>query len=48
MSKYEFSIVDVVLVKNISPDGSVKDAMNEINAIKRWKEAVSHKAEAGG
>jgi regulator of protease activity HflC (stomatin/prohibitin superfamily) len=47
MSKYGFSIVDV-LVKYISPDGRVKNAMNEINASKRLKEAVSHKAEAGG
>lgn len=35
-----------VLIMEISPDDRVRDAMNEINACKRWKEAMAHKAEA--
>lgn len=46
MTQYGYSIVDVLVIE-ISPNGRVKDAMNEINACKRLKEAASHKAEAG-
>jgi len=35
-----------VLIMEISPDVHVRNAMNEINACKRWKEAMAHKAEA--
>lgn len=35
-----------VLVSKISPNDHVRDAMNEINACKRWKEAMTHKAES--
>jgi len=42
----QYDVIDV-LIMEISPDASVRDAMNEINACKRWKEAMAHKAEAG-
>ena len=35
-------------IMDISPNERIKDAMNQINASKRLKEAMSHKAEAGG
>ena len=46
MSQYGYDVLDV-LVLEISPNRNVKDAMNEIHACKRLKEAASHKAEGG-
>ncbi len=45
MSDFGFSIVKA-LVTDISPDQKVKDAMNEINAAARLREAATQKAEA--
>jgi len=45
MKEYGFEILDA-LVTDISPDEIVKASMNEINASRRLKEAISHKAEA--
>mmetsp|Transcript_11261 Transcript_11261/g.17421 ORF Transcript_11261/g.17421 Transcript_11261/m.17421 type:complete len:442 (+) Transcript_11261:36-1361(+) len=45
MRLFGFEIVDS-LVTNISPDSVVKASMNEINASKKIKEAMPHKAEA--
>uniref|UniRef100_A0A7S2BRL8 Band 7 domain-containing protein n=1 Tax=Florenciella parvula TaxID=236787 RepID=A0A7S2BRL8_9STRA len=45
MDEYGFVIVQA-LVTDIAPDAKVKNAMNEINASKRMKEAASEKAEA--
>ena len=44
MSEYGF-VIHNALVTDISPDGRVKTAMNEINASKRLKEAAFEKAE---
>ena len=44
MSEYGF-VIHNALVTDISPDGRVKAAMNEINASKRLKEAAFEKAE---
>jgi len=45
MRLFGYEIVDS-LVTNISPDAVVKASMNEVNASKRTKEAMPHKAEA--
>lgn len=45
MSSYGYTIVKS-LVTDIDPDQKVKNAMNEINASKRLKEAAREKAEA--
>mmetsp|Transcript_14481 Transcript_14481/g.20182 ORF Transcript_14481/g.20182 Transcript_14481/m.20182 type:complete len:147 (+) Transcript_14481:262-702(+) len=45
MRLFGFEIVDS-LVTSISPDSVVKASMNEVNASKRIKEAMPHKAEA--
>ena len=44
MSEYGF-VIHNALVTDLSPDGRVKTAMNEINASKRLKEAAFEKAE---
>mmetsp|Transcript_21643 Transcript_21643/g.69959 ORF Transcript_21643/g.69959 Transcript_21643/m.69959 type:complete len:294 (+) Transcript_21643:128-1009(+) len=44
MSEYGFEIENA-LVTDMSPDGRVKTAMNEINASKRLKDAAKEKAE---
>jgi len=45
MNVYGFNIVQA-LVTDISPNAKVKDAMNEINAASRSKQAAKEKAEA--
>mmetsp|Transcript_40079 Transcript_40079/g.48845 ORF Transcript_40079/g.48845 Transcript_40079/m.48845 type:complete len:289 (-) Transcript_40079:303-1169(-) len=45
MREYGYEILDS-LVTDIAPDAKVKASMNEINASRRLKEAMSHKAEA--
>lgn len=45
MDEYGFVIIQA-LVTDISPDLKVKNAMNEINASRRQKEAATEKAEA--
>ena len=45
MSTFGFNIV-TALVTDISPNIKVKDAMNEINAAYRSKQAAKEKAEA--
>ena len=44
MSNYGFTIINA-LVTDLSPDSKVRDAMNEINASKRLKEAAFQRAE---
>jgi len=45
MNEYGYHIVNVLIV-DIEPDGSVKNAMNEINAQQRLREANSYKADS--
>jgi regulator of protease activity HflC (stomatin/prohibitin superfamily) len=45
MHDYGYEIKQA-LVTDLSPDGKVKSAMNEINAQKRLRESANHKAEA--
>lgn len=45
MEKYGYQILQS-LVTDLEPDGRVRQAMNEINASKRLKEAAWEKAEA--
>jgi len=45
MENVGYEIVQT-LVTDLSPDGKVKQSMNEINANRRLKEAAQHKAEA--
>eukprot|EP01042_Synura_sphagnicola_P002171 gene2171-2592_t len=45
MSEYGYEIL-VALVTDLNPDKSVKNAMNEINAAGRLREAAKEKAEA--
>ena len=44
MSSYGFSILQA-LVTDVAPESSVRNAMNEINASKRLKEAAYERAE---
>ena len=44
MNSYGYT-VHQTLVTDIAPDGRVRDAMNEINSSKRYKEAAVQKAE---
>jgi hypothetical protein len=46
MDEYGYAIMQS-LVTDLTPDSHVRDAMNEINASKRLKEAALAKAEAG-
>jgi regulator of protease activity HflC (stomatin/prohibitin superfamily) len=46
MKRYGYEVVST-LVARITPNELVKVSMNEINASKRSKEAVPHRAEAG-
>eukprot|EP00252_Welwitschia_mirabilis_P024173 TRINITY_DN7066_c0_g1_i3.p1 TRINITY_DN7066_c0_g1~~TRINITY_DN7066_c0_g1_i3.p1 ORF type:complete len:162 (-),score=45.50 TRINITY_DN7066_c0_g1_i3:132-617(-) len=45
MAAYGFEIVQTLIV-DIVPDGTVRNAMNEINAAARMREAAKEKAEA--
>lgn len=45
MEEYGYRIVNVLII-DVEPDGTVKNAMNEINAQQRLREANSHKADA--
>eukprot|EP00639_Heterosigma_akashiwo_P015627 CAMPEP_0206394516 /NCGR_PEP_ID=MMETSP0294-20121207/21439_1 /ASSEMBLY_ACC=CAM_ASM_000327 /TAXON_ID=39354 /ORGANISM="Heterosigma akashiwo, Strain CCMP2393" /LENGTH=295 /DNA_ID=CAMNT_0053848477 /DNA_START=487 /DNA_END=1372 /DNA_ORIENTATION=- len=45
MQKYGYNLFEALIV-DIDPDQKVKDAMNEINAARRLKEAQKEKAEA--
>jgi regulator of protease activity HflC (stomatin/prohibitin superfamily) len=45
MIEYGYEIL-VALITDISPEPKVKNAMNEINAAARLREAASHKADA--
>mmetsp|Transcript_3807 Transcript_3807/g.5841 ORF Transcript_3807/g.5841 Transcript_3807/m.5841 type:complete len:292 (+) Transcript_3807:108-983(+) len=45
MKNYGYQIINA-LVTDLEPDQRVKDAMNEINASKRMREAAANKAEA--
>lgn len=45
MEDYGYRIVNVLIV-DVEPDGAVKNAMNEINAQQRLREANTFKAEA--
>ena len=45
MESYGYTILQS-LVTDLTPDSRVRDAMNEINASKRMKEAAYAKAEA--
>eukprot|EP00976_Prorocentrum_cordatum_P087902 1187095-Prorocentrum_minimum.AAC.5 len=45
MGEFGYEIVDA-LVTEIDPDQKVKNAMNEINAAQRMREATKDKAEA--
>jgi regulator of protease activity HflC (stomatin/prohibitin superfamily) len=45
MEEYGYRIVNVLIV-DVEPDGTVKNAMNEINAQQRLREANSFKADA--
>jgi len=45
MKNYGYKILQA-LVTDLEPDTKVKDAMNEINASKRLREAAKYKAEA--
>ena len=46
MKEYGYEIL-AALVTNLSPDEKVQESMNEIEASKRLKEAIPHRAEAG-
>lgn len=46
MREYGYEIIDA-LVTNLTPDERVKASMNEIEAAKRLKAAIPHRAEAG-
>jgi regulator of protease activity HflC (stomatin/prohibitin superfamily) len=46
MKNYGYEIV-ATLVARITPNELVKFSMNEINASKRLREAVPHRADAG-
>ena len=45
MQEYGYQILQA-LVTDMDPDPRVKEAMNEINASKRMREAATNKAEA--
>lgn len=45
MNEYGYNIVNVLIV-DVDPDSTVKNAMNEINAQQRLREANAYKAEA--
>ena len=45
MEEYGYQILQA-LVTDMDPDRRVKEAMNEINASKRLREAATNKAEA--
>ncbi|CAN0545235.1 unnamed protein product, partial [Laminaria digitata] len=45
MKEYGYQILQA-LVTDMDPDRRVKEAMNEINASKRLREAATNKAEA--
>lgn len=45
MHYFGYAIIDT-LITDISPNSLVREAMNEINAARKLKEAMSHKAEA--
>lgn len=45
MMEYGYQILQT-LVTDLDPDRRVKEAMNEINASKRMREAATNKAEA--
>lgn len=45
MEEYGYRIVNVLII-DVEPDGTVKNAMNEINAQQRLREANAYKAEA--
>lgn len=45
MKEYGYQILQA-LVTDMDPDPRVKEAMNEINASKRMREAATNKAEA--
>ena len=44
MTSYGFTIIQALVIE-MSPDSRVRDAMNEINAAKRLKEAAMQRAE---
>ena len=46
MKEYGYEIVTTLLTK-LSPNELVKTSMNEMNACKRYKDAMPHRAEAG-
>lgn len=46
MKDFGFEIVSTLVAK-VTPNQRVKDSMNEMNASKRMKESMPHKAEAG-
>jgi len=46
MKDYGYEIMDTLIV-DISPNEKIKSSMNAINASKRLKEAMKHKAESG-
>lgn len=46
MRDYGYEIISA-LITDLTPDEKVKSSMNEIEASKRLKEAIPHRAEAG-